>query len=287
MFGGNSGKGRGSLRKVFYKQLGQTPRPNTSAETSAERDSANEPKPRPPALTFSGPSGTEKCSVANNNNNSHALSVSTPAGIASDGFTLPPTGPKIRSAPPTDSRLDAGTVSVQKRPRFGSVRGQYNPPPDSIANTPLIENMPLSVDVNCACGISSSQSGPPSTRLNDRVGQQYRLSTGQFLGNNNAICRVPGHQHYRSISASPQYNAAGMAVDSQGQMSNAPLLIPLGNSQSFIRTLSSMHATFAQHFPLSHQKCQRLIARAQLSNIGHQSADLFIRRRRPRVRISI
>ena len=219
MFGSNSGKSRGSLRKTLYKQL---TRPNTSASENstpshneAKANNANDPKPRPPALTFSGPSNVvEKCSGIGAPNSMH---ISAPAGI--DGTSLPPAYPKIRSAP-AESKTDPNSL-LMNRPRFSSVRA-YNPA-DSLANTPLVENTPLSVDVTCECGISAaqSQSDPPSTR------SLYTPGQIQLLHPN---CRVPGHQHYRSISASPQY-ATGTTSPNPLASSNAPLLIPLGNSQ--------------------------------------------------------
>jgi hypothetical protein len=81
MFGNNSGKGKGSIRKTFYKQLA---RPNTSANEntsiSTDRD-CQDPKPRPPSFTFSSPSGTS-VTAANNLSMVGTLAISSPAAIA-------------------------------------------------------------------------------------------------------------------------------------------------------------------------------------------------------------
>jgi len=86
MFGNNSGKGKGSIRKAIYKQLA---RPNTSANentsiSTTDRGCQQEPKPRPPSFTFSSPSGAN-VAAANNLSMVGTLAVSSPAAIASDG----------------------------------------------------------------------------------------------------------------------------------------------------------------------------------------------------------
>jgi hypothetical protein len=261
MFGSNSRKGRGSLRKAFCKQ---TTRPNTSANESSTSTKHNESrengqlKQRPPALTFSDPSGVEKCDIATVSNN---LPISLPI---TDGHSLPPAYPKIHSAP-ADTKIDP--TSLINRPRFSSVKWGYNPA-ESIANTPLVENIPLTVDVACECGIPStaqSQSDPPSIRSTD----QHRLQPNSLGGQQQNGCRIHGHQHYRSISASPHTGI--------NHPMNAPLLIPLGNSWfPFIYPPSCLIYPNYQELNVPQEHSLPLAHVQSYNNIAPVSADLFI-----------
>nr|CAD2165006.1 unnamed protein product [Meloidogyne enterolobii] len=109
MFGNNSGKGKGSIRKAIYKQLA---RPNTSANentsiSTTDRSCQQEPKPRPPSFTFSSPSGAN-VAAANNLSMVGTLAVSSPAAIASDenasGMNIPFSDKAI---PPSSSAPEA------------------------------------------------------------------------------------------------------------------------------------------------------------------------------------
>ncbi|KAI3410193.1 hypothetical protein GPALN_006551 [Globodera pallida] len=246
MFGGSSGKGRGSFRKAIYKQL--TRPPNSGGESSSPSENqttANAtPRHRPPALTFSGPSSTvqQRTSAVDGwsiSDSKHILAKSTPAvlcsGSESGGNAMspllppicPPSATKTRSAP-ADSKQSAPfpPSSAIGRPRCVSAWSYYqqpfNPASSALANTPLLENMTLVVDVNQNQQCAGTQSGPPSSRSVGVGRGATGIASPRLFAAYDSSGQLQQH-HHRSISASPHCKEISWAE------SSAPLLIPLGN----------------------------------------------------------
>jgi hypothetical protein len=89
--------------------------------------------------------------------------------------------------------------------------------------SPLVDNSPLMVDVNCVCNSAIAQ------RQQKKVGYHRRIFAPQFSGPAE-MCRVPGHEqhhHNRSISASPQCLSTPVSAQLSDTQLNVPLLIPL------------------------------------------------------------
>uniref|UniRef100_A0A1I8BSJ3 5'-AMP-activated protein kinase subunit gamma-2 n=1 Tax=Meloidogyne hapla TaxID=6305 RepID=A0A1I8BSJ3_MELHA len=102
----------------------------------------------------------------------------------------------------------------------------------SFVVTPFLENT-SGVLCNIDRAIPPSSSAPEATE-----GQQNWLLQPKHLSNGQQMTRVSCHQqHYRSISDSPKYVNTGKAA-LLATYSPAPLLIPLGNSQFFLLSLS-------------------------------------------------
>lgn len=184
---------------------------------------------RPPALTFSGPSGTTTQEPVGIGRSNHPLAKSTPAVLAGVPDNMAPLLPPMcstRSAP-AGSR-PAPLFPSPGRPRCVSAwsyhQQPFNPASSALANVPLMENSPLSVEVEQPRANSGgTQSDPPSSRSVSKG--SATIAPHRLFASHEAVALPPHQQlHHRSISASPHCPFGGIQP-------NTPLLIPLGNSQ--------------------------------------------------------